>query len=112
MEQKRARRLVKGTFIERSLSLYAFLIVIVPQKCMNYRKLNTQLSTVLGNKSSGAVTLVYISQIDEMLPRLRSVKYLTSLDLRSGYYHINISAEIRYKSAFTLIFGKFMRMLF
>ena len=35
--------------------------------CVDYRKLNTQLSTNLESKSSRAVTLIDIPNIDEML---------------------------------------------
>ena len=62
---------------------HAPLIVILPEKCppsslaqaakrfcADYTKLNAQLPTIHKNKSTGAVTLVDISKIDEMLARL------------------------------------------
>ena len=65
--------------------------------CMKYWKLNTQLSTVLGSKSPGAIMLVDIPKIDEMLAWLHSSKFFTSLDLRSGHYHIKLSPQTRHE---------------
>ena len=69
-------------FIQRRLSRYASLIVMVPRKCpssspiqetkrfpVNYIKLNVQYSAMLENKSSGAVACMDILKIDEMLAR-------------------------------------------
>ena len=59
------------------------------------------------------ITLNYIPKIDEMLACLCDSKFVTSLDSRSGYYHIKLCSEMRYKSAF-ITFGKyeFLRMPF
>ena len=75
---------------------------------------NVQLTTGLGNKSSEANTMIDIPKIDEMLAWYHDPKFFTSLDLRSGYYHIKFSPEMRHKSAFTTIIGKsvFLRMPF
>ena len=69
---------------------------------------------VLGSKFSGAVMLIDIPKIDEMLAWLQSSKYFTSLDLRSGYYNIKLSPETNHRSAFTAILSKckFLRMPF
>ena len=82
--------------------------------CIDYRKLNSQLPEILANRSPGAVTLVDIPKADEMLERLPSSNFFTSLDLRCGNYHIKISPQTRHKSAFTIICGKykFLRMPF
>ena len=84
------------------------------KRCDGYRKLHAQLPTALGNKSSQVITLTDIPKVDEMLACLHSSKFFTSFDLRSGYYHIKLSPEMRHKSAFTTIFGKykFLKMLF
>ena len=42
-----------------------------------------------------------------MLARLRSWRYVTRLDMRSGYYHIKPSPAARHKSAFIIIFRKY-----
>ena len=76
--------------------------------CVNYRELNAQLpKVVLGGKSSGAVTLVYIHMIYEMLAYLHDSKFFMSLDLINRYYHIKLSPTTRYKNAFTIIFVKY-----
>ena len=58
--------------------------------------------------------MVDIPKIDEMLAWYHDPKFFTSLDLRSGYYHIKFSPEMRHNSAFTTIIGKseFLRMPF
>ena len=62
---------------------------------------------VLGNKTSGAVTLGDTPEMDEMLARLSLSKYFISLDLRSRYYHIKLSPATRHKGTFTFIFGNY-----
>ena len=65
--------------------------------CVGYWKLNTQLPAVLGDKTSGAITLVDIPKKEVMSARLRSLKYFTILDLRSGYYHNKQSPTHKHK---------------
>ena len=102
---------------QRRLFPYASPIVTVPRKyphgspvqetkrlCVDHRKLNAQSHNVSGNKSSGLIILVDILKMDDMLACLHGSKFFTSLDLKSGYYHINLSPETRHKSAFTTIF--------
>ena len=47
------------------------------------------------------------AKIDEYFTVLKGVKYLTALDLQSGYYHIKLDEEPIPKSAFTIVFRKF-----
>ena len=78
--EKEIEDMERAGFSQMSLSSYACPIAIVHQKyqpgspvldtknlCVDYRKLNTQLPTLLGNKSLGAVTLVDIPKIYEIL---------------------------------------------
>ena len=78
--RKELEDLENAEIIQRSLSSHASSVIIVCRKylpgsliqgtqrrCVNFRKLNTQLLIVLGSKSSGAVTLIDIPKIDEML---------------------------------------------
>ena len=61
------------------------------------------------------IRLVVLPKIDEMLAYLHNSKFITSLHLRSEYCNIKLSeAEMRHKSAFTNIIGKykFLRMPF
>ena len=46
--------------------------------CAHYRKLNTQLPTELGSKSTGVITLVDILITDEILACLCDSKFFTS----------------------------------
>ena len=73
---------------------------------IHYQKVNAQLPTVPGSTTFGAVILMDISMVDEVLAWLRTSKYFTSLDLGSGYYHIKLSPATRHKSVFITIFGK------
>ena len=58
--------------------------------------------------------MVDIPKVNKMLACFHNSKFFTSLDLRSRYYHINLSPEMRHESVFTTILGKyeFLRMLF
>ena len=51
--------------------------------------------------------LVQLPKIDEMYGRLQGAKVFTTLDLRSGYYHISLSANSKAKTAFVTLFGKY-----
>ena len=42
-----------------------------------------------------------------MYGRLKGAKYFTTLDLRSGYYHIGLSEGSKAKTAFITPFGKY-----
>ena len=55
-----------------------------------------------------------LPKIDELFALLNGAKFLTALNLRSGYYNIKLDEEFIPKSAFTILFGKFkfLRLLF
>ena len=77
--------------------------------CIDYRKLNSLLLPVTpatGTKKGG-FALVPLPKINELFALVKGTKYFTALDLRSGYYHINLDEESIPKSAFTTVFGKF-----
>ena len=42
-----------------------------------------------------------------MYANLRGAKFFTTLDLRSGYYHIALDKESKAKTAFVTLFGKY-----
>ena len=42
-----------------------------------------------------------------MYSRLQGAKVFTTLDLRSGYYHIGLSENSKAKTAFVMLFGKY-----
>ena len=52
-------------------------------------------------------SLVPLPKIDEMYGRLQGAKVFTTLDLRSGCYHIGLSENSKAKTAFITLFGKY-----
>ena len=88
------------------MSPWASPIVIVPKKtepgepprrrmCVDYRMLNSLLPPVnkAHSKAKGIVTLVPLPKIDEIYAQLQGSKIFSALDMRSGYFHIELSEE-------------------
>ena len=73
------------------------------------RKLNDLQPEVhhADSQTGGNISLVPLPKIDEMHGRLKGAKYFTTLDLRSGYYHIDLSENSKAKMAFITPFGKY-----
>ena len=103
-----------------SLSPWASPIVVVPKKsapgepprwrmCVDFRKINDLQPQVrrVDSATSGNISLVPLPKIDEMYAALRGAKIFTTLDLRSGYYHISLHEESKAKTAFVTPFGKY-----
>ena len=96
----------------KSISAWASPVVIVPKKskpgeppkrrlCVDFRRLNGRLPEVenmTGGK--GCISLVPLPKIDEIYARLQGYKIFSTLDLRSGYYHIGLSESAKPKTAF------------
>ncbi|CAF4003985.1 unnamed protein product [Rotaria magnacalcarata] len=82
--------------IAPSRSPWASPIVLSPQKdgslrfCVDYRKLNA--STIR--------TAYPMPRVDDTLNSLREAKYISTLDLRSGYWQVEIDPDSRDKTAF------------
>ena len=57
--------------------------------------------------TQGNLSLIPLPKIDEMYANLRGAKIFTTLDLRSGYYHIALDKESKAKTAFVTPFGKY-----
>ena len=70
--------------------------------CIDFRKLNDLQCEVChaDSQTGGNISLVPLPKIDEMYGRLKGAKYFTTLDLRSGYYHIGLSENSKAKTAF------------
>lgn len=104
------QRLLENDIIEESRSPWAFPIVVVPKKdgsqriCIDYRKLNKI------TKRDAYPT----GNIEHILAELRQAKFISSLDVRAGYYCVEVSEEDRPKTAFTTGNGlyQFKRMPF
>ena len=79
--------------------------------CVDFRKINElQPKTRRVDKQTdtqGNLSLIPLPKIDEMYANLRGAKVFTTLDLRSGYYHIALDQESKAKTAFVTPFGKY-----
>ena len=68
--------------------------------CVDYRKINSLLPSVTSatGTKKGTFTLMPLPKIDELFTLLKGTRYLTALDLCSGYYHIKLDEESIAKS--------------
>ena len=116
--RKEIETLEKAGVIERSLSPWASPVIVVPKKsapdepprrrlCVDYRKVNDlQQKVSKTDKSTGCLSLYPLPKIDEMFAKLNKSVIFSTIDLRSGYYHIGLTRESRVKSAFVVPMGK------
>ena len=112
--QKEIETLERAGIIERSISPWASPVVIVPKKsapgelprrrmCVDYQKINKlQPKVTKADSGKGCISLIPLSKIDELYAKLKGYKVFSSLDLRSGYYHIALKDSAKPKSAFVL----------
>ena len=116
--QREIETLEKAGVIVKSLSPWASPVIVVPKKsapdepprrrlCVDYRRLNAlQQEVRTTEKGTGCLSLYPLPKIDEMLAKLRGAKVFSTIDLRSGYYHIGLTEASRPKSAFVVPMGK------
>ena len=89
--------MLEAKIIERSKSPWSFPVVIVDKKdgskrfCVDFRALNK-----ITKANSYPLPL-----IDDILALLGKAKYLSSLDLKSGYWQVFVEDNDREKTAFT-----------
>ena len=118
--QKEITTLEKAGIITKSISPWASPVVIVAKKsapgeplqrrmCVDFRRLNKQLPEVKNmSGGKGCISLVPLPKIDELYTKLQGYKVFSTLDLRSGYYHIGLSDSAKPKTAFVVSgMGKF-----
>ena len=117
--RKEIETLEKAGVIVKSLSPWASLAIVVPKKSApdeppqrrlvkDYRKINSlQQQIKRGDKSTGCLSLYPLPKIDEMFAKLNGSRIFSTIDLRSGYYHIGLTEGSRPKSAFVVPMGKF-----
>lgn len=93
------RQLLAGGIIRESNSPFASAIVLVRKKktgklrvCIDLRELNNR--TV---KDSYA-----LPRIEEILDQLKGATYFSTLDMRSGYYQVEIEEDHKSRTAFTV----------
>ena len=71
--------------------------------CVDYRKINKlQPEATNADGGKGCISLIPLPKIDELYAKLKEYKVFSSLDLRSGYYHIGLTETAKPKSAFIL----------
>ena len=105
------------------MSNWASPIAIVPKKsapreppkrrlCIDFRKVNELQQELLAEgKKRGQISLHPLPKIDEMYAKLKGAKVFSTIDLRSGYYHIALGKDSRAKTAFVMPFGKYEFLL-
>ena len=117
-------KLLEAGLITHSISPYASPCLVVSKKStdpnaelsdqkrlvIDYRALNSQAPQVqtAQAKSKGAIALVHTPNIEQMWSKLKNAKFLSTCDIRSGFHHLILKPEHRYKSAFVVDnYGKF-----
>ena len=112
--QREIETLEKVEIIERSISLWASPVEIVPKQsapgepprrrmCVDYRRINKlQPEVTKADGGKECISLIPLPKIDELYAKLKGYKVFSSLDLRSEYYHIGLLDSAKPKSAFML----------
>ena len=74
--------------------------------CVDFQKINElQPKTQRVHKKTdtqGNLSLIPLPKINEMYANLCGAKIFTTLDLRSGHYHISLDNESKAKTAFVI----------
>ena len=71
--------------------------------CVDYRRINKlQPEVTKADGGKGCISLIPLPKIDKLYTKLKGNKVFSSLDLRSGYYHIGLSESAKPESAFVL----------
>ncbi|UYV80241.1 K02A2.6-like [Cordylochernes scorpioides] len=93
--------MLRDGIIRPSSSPWSFPVILVKKRdgkyrfCVDYRKLNDV-----------TVKDVYpIPRIDEVLDTLQGSKYLSAIDLKSGYWQVEVEEKDKEKTAFTTAHG-------
>lgn len=94
--QEQVRNMLEDDVIQRSTSPWAAPVVLVKKKdgtlrfCVDYRRLNKVTKK----------DVYPLPRIDDTLDRLRHARYFSSIDLKSGYWQIEVDERDREKTAF------------
>ena len=71
--------------------------------CVDYHRINKlQPKVTKADGGKRCISLIPLPKIDELYAKLKGYKVFSSLDLRSGYYHIGLKDSAKPKSAFVL----------
>ena len=113
--QEEIEKLEQAGVITRSMSPWASPIVIVPKKtapgepprrrmCVDYRMVNSLAPPVVKAHSKAKVVLTFVPlpKIDEIFAKLKGSQIYSTFDMRSGYYHLELSKEAQAKTVFVI----------
>ena len=72
--------------------------------CVDYRMVNSLAPPVVKahSKAKGVLTFVPLPKIDEIFAKLKGSQIYSTFDMRSGYYHLELSKEAQAKTAFVI----------
>ena len=71
--------------------------------CVDYQIINKlQPEVTKADSGKGCISIIPLPKIDDIYAKLKGYKVFSSLDLRSGYYHIGLKDSAKPKSAFVL----------
>ena len=99
--KKDLEEMEKDGIIEPSASEWASPIVLVPKKdgnlrmCVDYRRLNGVLEA----------DAYPMPRIDDLIDRLGTAKFMTTLDLTRGYWQVPVAEDSHQHTTFTTPFG-------
>ena len=107
---KEVQRMEEMGVVQPSKSDWALPVVMVPKKygtqrfCVDFRKVN----------SISKFDAYPLAQIDDFIDWLGRARYLSTIDLTRGHWHVPLSEESRKKTAFSTPTGlyEFTTMLF
>ena len=118
--QQEIESLERAGIITQSVSPWASPVIVVPKKsapgepprrrmCIDFHAVNAPQPKVVkaDSKAKGNLTLHPLPNIDQLYAQLRGAKVFTTLNLRSGYYHIELGKDSQAKMAFVIPFGKY-----
>ncbi|UYV62930.1 hypothetical protein LAZ67_2002542, partial [Cordylochernes scorpioides] len=94
--KRQVEDLKKKGLVRDSRSPWAFSVTLVPKAdgqkrlCVDYRRLN---ALTIDDKMP-------LPNIQEVIDRLQGAKYFTSLDIASGYWHVEMAPDSTEKTAF------------
>lgn len=103
-------KMLKDGIVEECESPWAAPVVMIPKSdktfrvCVDYRKLN---SITISDKYP-------MPQIDDLLHLAKDTIYMSTIDLKAGYWQVPVASQDRDKTAFITPFGlyRFIRMPF
>ena len=72
--------------------------------CVDYRRINKlQPEVTKADGGKGCISLIPLPEIDELYAKVKGYKVFSSLDFRSGYYHIDLTESAKTQISICLI---------